>query len=94
MKRTTILIPDEIEARIEELRRAEGLSRSEVLRRALYRYFEIDRRRPLPFKALGRSGRRDTARRAEEILAAEWGPSTSLGTGPSTSLRAGRARGR
>jgi hypothetical protein len=48
---------------------------SDIVRRAVTAFVGISTggRRALPFAALGRSGRRHTARDAEKILTAEWG---------------------
>jgi len=73
MKRSTISLPDDLArdmAREAERRR---VSVSEVARDALREHLHAPARSNLPFVGIGRSGRRDTARRAEEILAREWG---------------------
>jgi Ribbon-helix-helix protein, copG family len=73
MKRATISLPDDLAqdmAREAERRR---VSVSEVARDALREHLHAPARGSLPFIGIGRSGRRDTARRAEEILAREWG---------------------
>jgi hypothetical protein len=49
------------------------VSLSEVARDALREHLGRDADGGLPFVGIGRSGRSDTARRAEEILAREWG---------------------
>jgi hypothetical protein len=56
-----------------EARRRET-SVSDIVRRALESFLgTADQQRSLPIAALGRSGRRHTARDAEKILTAEWG---------------------
>ena len=75
MKRTTVTLPDEVALLLEREARRKGTSVSEVARQALLAYFGLAGAQPrrLPFAALGNSGRRDTARDMEEILAEEWG---------------------
>ena len=74
MKRTSISLPDDMAKALEREARRRSTSVSAVTREALaerlrLRVGEVP---DLPFVALGRSGERDTARRAEEILAEEW----------------------
>ncbi|MDP9362876.1 MAG: ribbon-helix-helix protein, CopG family [Chloroflexota bacterium] len=71
MKRTTIVLPDDLAALLERERRRRGVSAAAVVREALDTYFG-ERRRPLAIAALGRSGETTVARDAEEILAREW----------------------
>ena len=71
MKRTTIVLPDDLAALLERERRRRGVSAAAVVREALDSYFG-ERRRPLAIAALGRSGETNVARDAEEILAREW----------------------
>jgi hypothetical protein len=75
MKRTTITLPDEVASLLAREARRHDTSVSEVVRRAVEAFLGAgsDARRELPFAALGRSGRRHTARDAEKILASEWG---------------------
>jgi Arc/MetJ-type ribon-helix-helix transcriptional regulator len=75
MKRTTITLSDELAAALERETRRRHSSASAVAREALSRYLGLPddgEPRKLPFASLGRSGRRHTARDAEEILAREW----------------------
>lgn len=74
MKRITISLPDEMAALLVERARRLGTSVSDVVRRALTDGPRRKRSRGsrLPFAGIGESGARDTARRAEEILRAEW----------------------
>jgi hypothetical protein len=54
--------------------RRQDTSVSELVRRAVAAFLGVsDERQELPLAALGRSGRRHTARDAEQILSAEWG---------------------
>lgn len=73
MKRITISIPDELGEAIEREAHRRRLPVSRVIRERL----EQDRlkdgaARQIPFAAVGRSGRHDTARRVDEILESEW----------------------
>jgi hypothetical protein len=74
MKRTTVSLPDDMAKALEREARRRGTSVSAVAREALAERLHLRAGEPreLPFVGLGRSGMRDTARRAEEILAAEW----------------------
>jgi Arc/MetJ-type ribon-helix-helix transcriptional regulator len=74
MKRITISLPDELATAVEREARRRRVSVSAVARRALAeRLGAVDgARRRLPFVALGRSGERNVARDAEEVLAREW----------------------
>lgn len=76
MKRITISVPDELAEAIGRESQRRRVSVSEVARRALEAQvgWRDGERRKLGFANLGRSGHTDTARRAEEILAAEWVP--------------------
>jgi predicted transcriptional regulator len=74
MRRTTISLPDDMAQALDREARRQGTSVSAVAREALTERLRLraGQTRDLPFAALGRSGERDTARRAEEILGAEW----------------------
>lgn len=74
MKRTTISLPDDLASAVEREARRRRISVAEVARQALAEHLGINGggRRPLPFAALGRSGQRNVARDAEQILAREW----------------------
>lgn len=75
MKRITLSLPDDMAQALELEARRQGTSVSAVAREALADrlHLRAGQVRDLPFAALGRSGTRDTARRADEILDAEWG---------------------
>jgi Arc/MetJ-type ribon-helix-helix transcriptional regulator len=74
MTRTTVTLPDELAVLLAREARRRDASVSEIVRRALSSFLGgTGGRRTLPFAALGRSGRRHTARDAEKILSAEWG---------------------
>lgn len=73
MKRITIALPDEMSQLVEREVRRRETSVSALARDALSSYLGIagDRKQKIPFAALGRSGKKDTASRMEEILAKE-----------------------
>lgn len=72
MKRTTLKIPDALDARLRHEAERRGTTISAVSREALEAYIgtQPERRRLSAAKA-GRSGRGDISERIEEILAAE-----------------------
>jgi len=75
MRRTTISLPDELADALEREARQRAMPASAIARDALTAYLGIggpDDQRKLPFAALGRSGRSDTAREMEELLKQEW----------------------
>ena len=67
---TTVKLPDELDARLRHEADRRGTTVSEVTRAAIESHLGGGRRRLIAAKA-GRSGRRDTARRIEEILRRE-----------------------
>lgn len=72
MKRTTVKIPDELDARLRHEARRRGTTISVVSREALEAYLgATSARRRLGAAGAGRSGRSDVSERIEEILAAE-----------------------
>lgn len=72
MKRTTVKIPDDLDARLRHEAATRGVTISEVSREALEAFLvEPSGRRRLGAAAAGRSGRHDVSERIEEILAAE-----------------------
>lgn len=74
MKRTTVKVPDDLDARMRHEAQRRGLTVSEITREALESYLG-GRKRHLSFAASGRSGRHDVSVRIEEILTREWGRS-------------------
>ncbi|MEN8152050.1 MAG: CopG family transcriptional regulator [Planctomycetota bacterium] len=66
MKRTTVKLPDDLDARLRHLAERRGVRLSTVVREAIAEY--VGRRRPRSFGA-GASGRSDISERIEEILA-------------------------
>jgi hypothetical protein len=73
MKRTTIVLSDELAALLDWERRRRGVSAAAVVRDALDAHLNRPTG-PLSFIGIGRSEQRDTAERAEEILDEEWSP--------------------
>jgi metal-responsive CopG/Arc/MetJ family transcriptional regulator len=74
MMRTTVSLPDDLAMLLAREARRHETSVSDLVRRAVEAFLGVSgERRELPFAALGRSGRRHTARDAEKILTAEWG---------------------
>lgn len=72
MKRTTLKIPDDLDARLRHEAERRGTTISELNREALEAYLVGGRgRRRLDAAKAGRSGRSDVSERIEEILAAE-----------------------
>ena len=71
MKRTTVKIPDSLDARLRHEARRRGTTISAITREALEAH--LGARRPLLAAAAGsfRSGRSDLSERVEEILTAE-----------------------
>jgi plasmid stability protein len=74
MTRITITLPEPLAAILAREAERTGRSVSEVVRTVLAKGLGVgEEARPIPFAGVGRSGHRDTARRAEEILEREWG---------------------
>jgi len=70
MKRTTVKLPDALDARLRHEAAQRGITISEVTREAIERHLGGSGRR-LGAAGAGRSGRGDTSERIEEILAEE-----------------------
>jgi hypothetical protein len=70
MKRTTVFADEETLKKLREIAKRENSSLAQVTRKALTEY--VSRRRPkktrLSLIGIGRSGRKDVAARAEELL--------------------------
>jgi predicted transcriptional regulator len=69
MKRTTVKLPDELDARLRHEAERRGMTVSELTRQAIETYLVEGGKRRLG--AAGRSGRRDVSHRIEEILRSE-----------------------
>lgn len=75
MRRTTVKIPDALDARLRHEAARRNVTISDVSREALEAYLgATGGGRRLHAAAAGRSGRSDVSERIEEILAAEVGP--------------------
>ncbi len=72
MQRTTVKLPDELDARLRHEAARRGATVSEVTREAIERHLGAGgSRRKLLAAGAGASGRSDISERIEEILAAE-----------------------
>jgi predicted transcriptional regulator len=68
MRRTTVKLPDDLDARLRKEARRRGTTVSDVTRAAIESHLGGRRRRLLGAGAGRSSGRTDTARRIEEII--------------------------
>jgi predicted transcriptional regulator len=75
MQRTTVKLPDELDARLRHEAERRGVTIAEVTRTALERHLGTGGRRRLEAAASGRSGQSDVSERIEEILSSEIAPS-------------------
>lgn len=74
MKRTTVKIPDALDARLRHEAARRGTTIADISRQALEAYLGgPSTRRRLGAAGAGRSGRSDVSERIEEILSAEVG---------------------
>lgn len=72
MKRTTVKLPDELDASLRHEAARRGLTVSQLTRDAIEQYLQhAAGQRQLMAAAAGRSGRSDVSERIEEILAEE-----------------------
>ncbi len=71
MKRRTVSLPDEVDARLRREVAWRGTTVSEITREAIEAYLGIGSRRKLLAAKSGRSGRPDVSERIEEILRGE-----------------------
>jgi len=71
MKRTTVKIPDALDARLRHEAELREMTISEINREALEIYWDGPAVGTLGAAAVGRSGRSDVSERIEENLAAE-----------------------
>ena len=74
MKRTTVKISDDLDARLRHEAARRRVTISDLTREALEAYLAVDSSRRLGFEGVGASGRTDVAERIEEILRAELEP--------------------
>ena len=75
MRRTTILLQDDLADQLDYERRRRNSSTAAIVREALTEYLAGGKSsvKRLPFVGLGRSGQRDIARTAVTVLARELG---------------------
>ena len=71
MRRTTISLPEEVSDAVEREARRRRVPVSQVIRESVEAQLGMGAPRMIPFAAVGRSGRHDTARRVDEILEAD-----------------------
>jgi len=71
MRRTTVKLPDELDARLRHEAQRRGSTIAEVTRAALEAHLGIGERRRFDAAAAGRSGHSDISERIEEIIRAE-----------------------
>ena len=72
MKRTTVKLPDQLDARLRLEARRRGLTISQLTREAIESHLGQQQRRRLLAAGAGRSRRSDVSERIEEILREEW----------------------
>jgi predicted transcriptional regulator len=75
MQRTTVKLPDELDARLRHEAERRGVTIAEVTRTALEQHLGTGGRRRLEAAASGHSGQSDVSERIEEILSSEIAPS-------------------
>lgn len=73
MKRTTVKLPEELDAKLRHEAERRGITISELTREAIEQHLGAGQRR-LGAAGAGRSGHDDVSERIEEILAAEVEP--------------------
>jgi predicted transcriptional regulator len=73
MKRTSIKLPDDLDARLRHEAQRRGMTISEVTREAIEAHIGQGRPRRLLAIGAGRSGQTDISERIEEILGQEIG---------------------
>jgi hypothetical protein len=74
MRRTTIKLPDDVDARLRHEARRRGVPIAVVVREAVEAHLGIGGRRRLGAAGVGQSGRSDISMRIEEILREELRP--------------------
>jgi predicted DNA-binding protein len=75
VRRTTVKLPDDLDARLRYEAQRRGSTIAEITRTALEEHLGTSKRRRLGAAAAGRSGRSDISERIEEIIRAEAGSS-------------------
>jgi hypothetical protein len=71
VKRTTVKLPNDVDARLRHEASRRGTTIAEITREAIEIHLSTGGRRRLLAAKAGRSGSRDTARRIEEIIRRE-----------------------
>jgi predicted transcriptional regulator len=71
MRRTTVKLPDDLDARLRHEAQRRGSTMAEVTRAALEEHLGTGKRRRLDAAAAGHSGQSDISERIEEIISAE-----------------------
>jgi predicted transcriptional regulator len=74
MRRTTVKLPDDLDARLRHEAARRKTTISELTREAIEAHLGVGRRRRLLAAGAGRSGQADISERIEEILRAEVAP--------------------
>lgn len=79
MKRTTVNLPDDLVSALQREAKRRDVSVSEIAREAFSAHLGLtgEDARPIPFAALGSSGRTSTGRDIEKLLKREWGRARS-----------------
>ena len=92
MKRTTVFLDEGVEGDLRAVARRRKEPVAATIREALERFVAAEAREgaPVRFLAVGRSGRRDTARRHEELV---WKDLEPHGTRPSRARSPRRRKG-
>jgi predicted transcriptional regulator len=74
MQRTTVSLPDDVAHALAREARRRNVSASAIARDALAEHLGLsaDKPRKLAFAAVGRSGKRTTARDMEQLIEREW----------------------
>jgi len=71
MRRTTVKLPDDLDARLRHEAERRGVTIADVTRTALEQHLGARGKRKLRAAAAGHSGQSDVSERIEEILASE-----------------------
>jgi hypothetical protein len=70
MKRTTVMLPDELETRLRLEARRRGVAIAEIVREAVELHLPVpEAGQPLSFFAIGEGGPDDASERVDEVVA-------------------------